>query len=186
MSAAKNKGFDPVIIRNYRSKIEAGGKKFVLDPDDERTDEYAHFYFIGLHEGSEVIFDTAIYTLRVHHESELYEAAEQRAAKHFPQYKKLSYDDEKGSPENPDELEEEVGLFMAEVILELEEEESIKVREHVDQDIKAEFGISLDVGLNRDKITDGIISKFVTDFNDDTLSLDDTLYSFQSQDQDSD
>ncbi|MEP6734835.1 MAG: hypothetical protein ABJA70_04910 [Chryseolinea sp.] len=188
MSSKKNnKGFDPNTIKEYSSRIEASGKKFVLDHDDERTDEYAHFYFVGLYEDKEVIYDTAIYTLRLHHESELYEEAEQRAAKQFPQYKKLSYDQsDKGNSENSDELEEEVGLFMAEVILELEEEETIKVKEHVDQDLSADFGISLDVGLNRDKISDTVISKFVLDFNSDTISLDDTLYSFLSQDQETD
>jgi hypothetical protein len=41
----------------------------------------------------DVIYDTAIYTLRLHHESELYEA-EHRAAKHF-EYKKINYEEMK-------------------------------------------------------------------------------------------
>jgi hypothetical protein len=69
---------------------------------------------------------------------------------------------------------------MAEVILELEEEESIKVNEHVDYDMHADFGIGLDVGLHIPHITSKEISRFVEAFNSKTLKLDKTLYSFQT------
>ena len=39
------------------------GKVYLLDDEDESTDEYAHFYFIGRFEGREVIYDAVIYTL---------------------------------------------------------------------------------------------------------------------------
>jgi hypothetical protein len=59
--------------------------------------------------------------------------AEHRAAKHFPEYKKINYEeDENGNLAALDPLEEEIGLYMAEVIMTLEEEESVKVKEHVD------------------------------------------------------
>jgi hypothetical protein len=184
MQAPENKGFDPEVIQEYRSKIERSGKGFVLDETDDNSDEYVHFFFLGKFEGKDVIYDSVIYTLRLQHESELYEIAEHRAAQHFPEYKKITYEeDENGNLEALDPLEEEIGLFMAEVIMELEEEESIKVQEHVDMDINAEFGISLDVGLHLDKITTPVIQKFIRDFNEDSLSLDETLYSFQTQDE---
>jgi hypothetical protein len=155
---------------------------FLLDDEDESSDEYCHFYFIGLFEGKEVIYDTVMYTLRLQHESELFEIAEHRAAKHFPQYKKIKYDeDENGNLETLDPLEEEIGLFMAEVIVELEEEEAVKVKEHVDLDPHADFGVVLDVGLQLEKIDTKDIEKFIKDFNEDNLRLDDTLYSFQTQ-----
>jgi len=72
---------------------------------------------------------------------------------------------------------------MAEVIMSLEEEEAVKVKEHVDMDANADFGVSLDVGVHVDKITPKVIEKFIKDFNEDNLTLDDTLYSFQTQDQ---
>ena len=101
-----------------------------------------------------MIYDAVIYTLRLHHESELYEIAEHRAAQHFPEYKKISYDeDENGNMETLDPLAEEIGLFMAEVIMELEEEETVKVKEHVELDSNSEFGVSLDIGLHVEKIT---------------------------------
>lgn len=184
MALEKNLGYDPAVIRDYAERIKATGKPYLLDGDDDNTDEYVHFYFIGRFEGKDVVYDAVIYTLRLHHESELYEIAEHRAARHFPDYKKISYDeDENGNLESLDPLEEEIGLYMAEVILELEEEEAVKVQEHVEIDPNAEFGVSLDVGLQAEKITPKIIQQFIKDFNEDNLQLDDTLYSFQTSDQ---
>ncbi len=179
----ENKGFDPDTIEEYRSRMKAAGTNYVQDAEDERGDEYAHFYFVGLYEGKEVVYDTVMYTLRLQHESELFEIAEHRAAGHFPDYKKITYEeDENGNLAALDPLEEEIGLFIAEVIMELEEEESVKVKEHVDLDVNTDFGIALDVGINREKITDADIAKFIRDFNEDTLDLDENLYSFQTED----
>ncbi|SHH80709.1 hypothetical protein SAMN04488109_5547 [Chryseolinea serpens] len=180
----ENDGFDPQYIEEYKAKMTAAGKNYLLDEEDENSDEYAHFYFVGKFEGRDVIYDTVIYTLRLHHESEMYEVAEHRAAQHFPAYKKITYDeDENGNLEALDPLEEEIGLFMAEVILELEEEEAIKVKEHIDIDPHAEFGVSLDVGLHVETITPKVIEKFIKDYNEDNVRLDETLYTFQTQDQ---
>jgi len=179
-----NQGMDQETIQEYKARIVSGGKLYVLDDEDESSEEFAHFYFIGVYEGKEVIYDAVLYTLRLQHESELFEIAEHRAAKHFPQYKKIAYqEDENGNLETLDSLQEEIGLFMAEVIMELEEDEAVKVKEHVEVDDKAEFGIGLDAGLHVPEVTPAIITKFINDFNDDTLVLDDTLYSFQTQDE---
>ena len=75
---------------------------------------------------------------------------------------------------------------MAEVILELEEEGTIKVKEHIEIDPNSEFGVSLDVGLQVENITSKTIEKFIKDYNEDNLKLDDTLYTFQTQDQEAD
>jgi hypothetical protein len=178
-----NKGFDPRIIQEYKDKMRAWGTNYLRDEDDEHNEEYTHFYFIGFYEGREVIYDTVMYTLRLQHESELFEIAEHRAAKHFPEYRKIAYEeDENGNLAALDPLEEEIGLYIAEVIMELEEEEAVKVKEHVDLDVNTDFGVALDVGLHREKITPAEIEKFIRDFNEDTLDLDENLYSFQTQD----
>ena len=180
---AENKGFDPATIQEYRKRMEALGTNWLEHDDDESSDEYIHFYFIGLFEGKEVIYDTVMYTLRLQHESELFEIAEHRAAKHFPEYRKITYEeDENGNLAALDPLEEEIGLYIAEVIMELEEEEAVKVKEHVDLDVNTDFGVALDVGLHKDKITPAEIAKFIRDFNEDNLQLDENLYSFQTQD----
>lgn len=184
MSVQQNKGYSKEVIEEYRAEMVSKGVSFLYDDEDEQTDEYAHFFFLGKHEGKEVIYDAVLYTLRMHHESELYEIAEHRAAKHFPQYKKINYEeDENGNLEPLDELEEEIGLFMAEVIMELEEDESVKVKEHVQLDANVEFGVSLDVGLHVERVTPEVINKFIREFNEDTLKLDTTLYSFQTEDE---
>lgn len=179
----KNKGFDIKTIEEYKQRMDRAGKPYLLDDSDENTDEYVHFFFVGSHEDNPVIYDAVMYTLRLAHESELFEIAEQRAAQHFPDYKKITYgEDESGNLETLDPLEEEIGLYIAEVIMELEEEESVKVKEHVDMDVNTDFGIALEVGLHVDKITEKEILKFIKDFNEDTIELDETLYSFQTQD----
>ncbi|NJM26543.1 MAG: hypothetical protein HC859_14755 [Bacteroidia bacterium] len=184
MSSVTNKGYDPTVIADYKAKSAANGLSYAMADDDDHTDEYAHFFFVGKYESREVVYDAAMYTLRLQHESELYEIAEHRAARHFPQYKKITYEeDENGNLEALDPLEEEIGLFMAEVIMELEDEGQIKVWEHVDMDVRAEFGISLDIGLHVEEITPAVIAKFVKDFNEDNLRLDETRYTFQTQDE---
>jgi hypothetical protein len=184
---ADNRGFDPEVIKQYKNKIQSGGKAFMYDEEDESSDEYAHFYFVGLYEGKEVIYDAVIYTLRLQHESELFEIAEHRAAQHFPQYRKITYEeDENGNLAALDPEQEEIGLYIAEVIMELEEEEAVKVKEHVDMDINTDFGIALDIGFHRDKITEREIDNFIKDFNEDNLQLDENSYSFQTEDVEND
>jgi hypothetical protein len=180
---SQNKGYDPQTILEYKEKIQSSGLSYLLDEEDEQSDEYAHFYFIGLYEGKEVIYDAVMYTLRLQHESELFEIAEHRAAKHFPNYRKITYEeDENGNLAALDPEQEEIGLYIAEVIMELEEDEAVKVKEHVDMDANTDFGVALDIGYHVDKITSREIESFIRDFNEDTLELDETLYSFQTQD----
>ncbi len=184
MKTNTNPGFDPLTIGDYRAKLKAECLLFWPVEEEGNSDEYFHFYFIGKHQGMEVMYDAVIYTLRLEHESELYEIAEHKAAQHFPDYKKITYEeDENGNLKALDSVEEEIGLYMAEVILELQEEDEVKVQEHVDIDVNAEFGISLDIGLNEEKITPQVIEKFITDFNEGKLHLDDTLYSFQAEEE---
>ena len=182
MSVAVNKGFNPEVVLEYRKKMEAYGRPYVVDESDENSEEYFHFYFIGKHDGSDAIFDSMMYTLRLQHESEMFEIAEHRAAKHFPNYKKITYEeDEDGNLNTLDDEEEEIGLFMAEVIMELEEEGTVKVKEHVDLDSNVYFGVALDIGIHIEKITPSVIENFINQFNTDSLKLDETLYSFQTK-----
>lgn len=153
-----------------------------MDEDDQLTDDYAHFYFLGAHEGKEELFDTVLYTLRMQHESELFEMAEQQTIQQFPQYSKIQYEeDENGNLKPLDGQEEEIGLYLAEVMMELEEGGEVKVKEHVDLDLQHDCGIGLDVGLHIEKVTLSIIKSFIRDFNSDSLNLDPGLYSFQTK-----
>jgi len=182
MSAIANKGFNPEIVFDYRKKMDALGRPFLADESDENSEEYFHFYFVGKYNGKDVVYDAVMYTLRLQHESEMFEIAEHRAAKHFPNYRKITYEeDENGNLSALDDEEEEIGLFMAEVIMELEEEETVKVKEHADIDDRVDFGVALDIGLHIEKITPAVIENFINQFTSDTLKLDETLYSFQTK-----
>ena len=165
---AVNKAFDPQLVQEYRDKMKKRNRNYMIVDSEDNSDEYVNFYFIGMYEGKEVIYDAVIYTLRLHHNSELYEIAEHRAAKHFPEYKQIKYEeDENGDLAALDDLEEEIGLYMAEVMVELEEEGEVKVKEHVDLDPHIDFGIGLDAALNVEKITPAVITKFVNDYNEE-------------------
>ncbi len=180
-----NPGFDPTHIAKLREELKSMGKRFKVIPDEENTDEFVNFYFIGMYEGKEVIYDAALYTLRLHHASEVYELAEHKAAQKFSNFKGINYEeDENGNMKPLTQEEEEIGWFITEIIMEIEEEESVKVQEFVDIDTNHDYGIGLDAGINVEFIDESTISKFVKEFNDDTLILDDTMYSFQSEDLD--
>ncbi len=177
-----NPGFDPKNIENLKAELKKSGKNFKIIPDDENSDEFVNFYFVGMHEGREVIYDAALYTLRLHHASEVYELAEHEAAKKFPNFKGINYEeDENGNMKPLSSEEEEVGWFITEIIMEIEEEETVKVQEFIDIDTNHDYGIGLDAALNVETISELVISKFVQEFNEDTIVLDDTLYTFQTE-----
>jgi hypothetical protein len=172
-------------IEDIKSEINKSSKNFMIINSDDNSDEYVNFYFIGMYEGKEALYDAVMYTLRLHHNSELYEIAEHKAAKRFPEFKKIKYEeDENGDLRLLDDNEEEIGLFMAETIMELEEEGEVKVKEHVTVDGLLDSAVGLDIGLNVDTISDEVIDSFVDEYNEDTLSLDETMYSFETEDYD--
>jgi hypothetical protein len=183
----KNEGFSPDAIEALKNELVASGKTYKVAPSDDNSEEFVNFYFVGMYEGKEVIYDAALYTLRLHHSSEIYELAEHKAAQRFPNFKGIHYEeDENGNLKPLSPAEEEIGLFITEIIMELEEEEEVKVQEFIDMDTNHDYGIGLDAALNVDHINDRVIEKFVKEFNEDTIELDDTLYAFQSEDEELD
>lgn len=155
------------------------GHPFVIIEGEDNNDEFVNFHFVGVHGGRPVIYDAALYTLRMHFESEVFELAEHRAAQRFPEFRKIKYEeDENGDFEALDAIEEEIGLFMTETMWEIEEEELVKVQEHLEIDTNLDFGIGLNAALNVPQITEGIIKTFIKEFNDDTIVIDETFFSF--------
>lgn len=180
-----NEGFDPENIEKLKNELKKANRPYKIIPDEENSDEFVNFYFIGMYEGKEVIYDAALYTLRLHHASEVYEIAEHEAAKKFPNFNGISYEeDENGNMMPLTSEQEEVGWFITEMIMEMEEEEAVKVQEFVDMDTHHDFGIGLDAALNVEYIDEGVIKKFIKEFNDDTIKLDETMYAFQSEEED--
>ena len=185
MATYKNEGFDPEEINALKDECRQEGKSFVHVEDDDLDTldegECVHIQFPGQYQGQEVIFDTLVYTLRLHHSSLVYEMAVDQVRKAYPDYippeeRELNY---KISPA----MEEEAETALTEIIEEIEETETIKVQEHVDVDMESDYGIALDVCLNREEITDEVIEDFIRRFNANTLSLDTTLYSFTSEEE---
>ncbi|MGB3180848.1 MAG: hypothetical protein WBB45_05630 [Cyclobacteriaceae bacterium] len=177
-----NKGFSSEEIRELKEKIGTSGKSFVPSDVEDHSEEYQTFYFIGNYEGKECIYDAALFTLRLHHASELYERAEHEAAKRFPKFKKIEYrEDENGDLAILDNVEEEIGLFITEMMMEMEEEETVKVQEFIEIDPHIDYGVGLDAAVNAEAITDEVIESFVNSYNAGSLNLDTTLYSFQTE-----
>lgn len=175
----KNDGFDLQEIEKIKNEIPSG-QSYVLADSEDNSEDYKNFYFIGEYQGRSVVFDAAIYTLRLQHSSEIHELAEHKVAKKYPEYESISYEeDENGDIRPLGDKEEEIGLYLTEVMDELEEEEAVKVVEHVDEDVNIDFGIGLDVGLHVDTISHEVIEKFIADYNSNDLKLDKTHYSFQ-------
>src|SRR5690554_2655647 len=180
----KNEGFSTESIEALKQELTASGKSYKIIPSEDNSEEFVNFYFVGMYEGKEVIYDAALYTLRLHHSSEVYELAEHKAAQKFPNFKGIHYEeDENGNLKPLSAADEEIGLFITEIILELEEEEEVKVQEFIDIDTNHDYGIGLDAALNVDYINDQAISKFVREFNDDSIVLDDTFYAYQSEEE---
>ena len=179
-----NDGFLPETIDKLKQELISINKSFKIVPSEDNTDEYVNFYFIGKYEGKEVIYDAVLYTLKLHYQSELYELAEHEAAKKFPNYKGIKYEeDENGNLTPLQTEEEEIGWFITEMIMDMEEEGAVRVQEFLDLDTHHDFGIGLDAALNLESIDEAELEKFIVAFNDDTLVLDDTFYTFESEEE---
>jgi hypothetical protein len=172
MKNSQKLNLDAATLLAYKAKIEAEGRNFLYGDEEENNDEYAHFFFIGRHDGKEVIYDAALYTLRLKYESELFELAEEKVIEQYPQYNKIAND--KDQNVGNAEQEEEIGLYMAEVMLAIEAEEDVKVQEHVDIELDEDFehGIGLEASINEQQITSALIERFVNNFNNNTVKLD--------------
>jgi len=177
--------FDEESLEKVRREMKSIGSSYVINETDDNSDDYLEFFFIGNYQNKEVLFDVALYTLQLHHESELYDEAERRAMKKYPEYRDLI---NKGVEIRegmlPVKLEEEVGIFITETMLDLEEEEAIKVKEHIEIDEELDARIGIDVCLNVDKITPEVVEKFIREYKSGGVKLDPTLYSFESDDSD--
>lgn len=172
-----NEGFDPIEIAELKKECEQEGQNYVIVEDEDGMNdsgEFAHFQFVGKHEGNEVIYDAVMGTLRLNHSSLVFEEAEIRMKKAYPNYVEI------GKRKPNYKVDEDMELMLEEIIEELEEEEDFKVSEFVEVETDFEYGIGLDIALNVEEIDNEVITNFVNDFNAGTLKLDPTLYSFSS------
>ena len=162
-----------------RQYLRSSGKPFMIVDSEDNSDEYANFRFIGSYENREVLFDAALYTLRLQHNSEVYQMALEITSGKFPDYVRDLEDDQGEESRIADENREEASSFMDDIIAELEEEEVVKVQEHIEMEEEDQECISLNAGLNVEMISPQVINDFVNAFRNDRLRLDPGLYSFQ-------
>lgn len=153
----------------YSKKIRAAGREYWLD-EQESGEEYAHFYFLLNRDGKPIVADVMLYTLRLHHESEVLEIAEARVAEKFP-----GYDPDKSEPD----LDAQVAEALAEVMVELQEEEEVKVQEFIEEDVEHEWGLGIDAALNVPVISPTQIQRFIDRYRAGDTDTDPDLYSFQ-------
>jgi hypothetical protein len=183
-----NEGYNPEEIKLLREECQEEGTNFIHCDDEDASasdnGELAHVQFIGNYKGQEVIYDAIIYTLRLHHSSLVYEKAVEQAQKVYPNY--LPFDERGPNYKIKPEEEEEAEELITELIESIEEEEEVKVKEHLEIEPDFEYGVGLDACLNVEAITDEIVTKFIEDFNSGRLKLDTTLYSFSSAEEDED
>ncbi|RFS14777.1 hypothetical protein [Emticicia sp. C21] len=176
----KNEGFDPQEIAELKAECQQEGQNYVIVEDEDGMNdsgEFAHFQFVGKHNGQEVIYDAVMGTLRLNHSSLVFEEAENRMKKSYPDYIEV----DKRKPNY--KVNKDMELMLEEIIEELEEEEVIQVAETLEIDEDFEYGIGLDIALNVEEIDSEVITKFVNEFNAGTLKLDPTLYSFMSEEE---
>ncbi len=184
MSQYKNIGYEPSEIKMLQKECKEAGQSFIyFDDEDIDVDagEMVHVQFVGKHNGQTMICDAVVYTLRLHHGSLVYERALEQTKAVFPHY--LSPEEREADYKVDEEIEEEAELMIAELIEAIEEDEEIKVSEHIEIDAEFEYGLGIEVCLNVDEITDEIVEKFIKDFNNNTLKLDNGLYSFMTEEE---
>ncbi|QHT68751.1 hypothetical protein GXP67_19920 [Rhodocytophaga rosea] len=182
-----NPGYDPSEIKKIKEACRQQNQSYILNEEEPQGDEFAHFLFTGTYEGQEVIFDSVLYTLRLHHSSVLYEMAEDKTAEQFPNYTRWDFEeDANGELVLPEGLDEEAENFKAEVMAELEDSDAVKVKEYVNIDTDFDYGVALEACLHVEEVTGEIIEKFVNDFKSNRLVLDTTLYSFKHEEEEED
>ena len=127
-----NEGFDPVEIAELKKECEHEGQTYVIVEDEDGMNdsgEFAHFQFVGKHEGIEAIFDAVMGTLRLNHSSLVFEEAETRMKKAYPNYVEI----DKRKPNH--KVDEDLELMLEEIIEELEEVGTATSADHVAEEI---------------------------------------------------
>jgi hypothetical protein len=178
-----NQGYDPSEIENFKKELAENGTNFILNDEEENNEQLVNFFFLGMHEGREVIYDAVMYTLSLVYESTLYEQAEADAQKRFPNYVPADVDEDTGDEIEAQNYTEEVEVFIASRIFELEEEDQVQVCEKVSIDTDFGYGIGMEVALNEEEIDESVLSDFIKNYNAGRFQPDPTMYSFPGDDE---
>ncbi|AZQ63370.1 hypothetical protein EI427_14310 [Flammeovirga pectinis] len=158
------------LLAKVKDACKAAGKSFVFTAPDENDESQVQFQFIGTRNGEEVVMDAFLYTLEMEYFAKIHEEATQLVIEENPKFKDADFDVIDGPH------------------IEALEEISAEIAKNDDYDV-AEFveerpedadgsGVPLDICLNVPSVTKEVIAKFIKEYNDNTLKLDDTVFSF--------
>jgi hypothetical protein len=179
-----NEGYDQEEIAQLKEECTEEGTNFMYTDEEPQTDDFVSFQFVGMNDDKEVIYDAVMLTLKMMHSGKIYEMAEEAAEAKYPEYKRWDLTvDEEGNVIVPENLNEEIENYKATIMMELEEDDEVKVSEYLEIDTEFDYGVGLEVCLNVDEITDEVLMNFVENFNAGTFKLDPGLYSFQHDDE---
>jgi hypothetical protein len=168
-----NKGLEKAEVERVKALCRKAGKNFIYNTEEERDENFAHFFFIGKHEGKEAVFNGFMFSLEMEYISTLYDEAQAVLLERMPN---LTEEDlEVESVEIIEQIED--------IVSELEDAGEIQVQEFVELDDSVEYGVGVNVCLNLLEVTDEDIENFVDAYNNGTLELDETAYSFDFDDE---
>lgn len=158
-------------IRTECAKIK---KTFVFNPEEDKDEELqtASILFVTKKNNKEYLVDAFVMTSHFQYHMEVMDEAEAQLVKKYPKLVGKDYLD--FSEEQQDALDN--------LMDEIYENDSVHVQEFVSEEIdEKEVFIELEVGLNREELTEEVLAKFVNDYNNNTIKLDDTALSFTEE-----
>ncbi len=158
-------------IRTQCAKIK---KPFVFNPEEDKDEELqtASILFITKKNNKEYLVDAFVMTSHFQYHMEIMDEAERLLIKKFPKLAGKDYLD------FSEEQQEELDNLMDEIY----ENESVHVQEFITDELdENEDFIEMEVGLNREELTEAVLEKLVNDYNSKTLKLDDTALSFTEE-----
>lgn len=172
-----NPGYDAGEIAQLKKECKEEGQNYVLVLDEQElsdSGEYFQFQFIGKSEdGREVIYDAAIFTLELHYNSMILDEAEKRVGAIHKDFIPIEQRTEDYV------INHKADELIEEFIMEMEDDEEMKVSEFINIDKDFEFGIGLEVAINVEEIFPEVIEDFIKEFNEGTFELDKNRYSFK-------
>ena len=168
-----NQGYDASAIEEVRKLAQQEENLFTWNEEEENGDEFAHFFFVGKHKGQEVIFDTFLYTLEMEYATRSFDVAMNLLLERFPEFEDADFDADEG--EHMEQLEI--------IMMEVEEESLARVKEFIEQDEEAGYGISLNVCLYVSEVNEDVINGFIEKFNAGKFVLNETEFAFEMEDE---
>lgn len=161
-------------IKKVKDQAAKLGRSFIYRQDAENDEQQKNVVFVAELGGEEVLFDAFFYTLEMEFFSDIYEDAVAAVVEREPKFEGADFN----------ALEGEHIEMMENIVDELSKDEDYQVQEFYDvDDTITEFGVALDVCLNKEEITEEVIEGFIKKFkaNPEDVALDETFYSFTAE-----